>query len=249
MSRILAIESSHDACSVALWIDGQLNEILEQAPRSHAQRILPMVHELLAAAQLSLPQLDAIAYSRGPGSFTGLRIAAGVTQGLAFGADLPVISVSTLQTMAAAFNPPQPSYCAVAVDARMNEVYFACYVVSGAELIELETEQILAVEQLSLPECHQLVNPLSDTAVVSPLPDERWQCIGSGWPLLPQARRPWLTDSNKSVFYDEALNQPRAEYVARLASKLWSEGKVLAAEDAQPVYLRGTGAWKKRQQQ
>lgn len=252
MSRILAIESSHDACSVALWIDGQMKELFEQTPRSHAQRLLPMVDGLLADAGLTLRQLDAIAFSRGPGSFTGLRIAAGVTQGLAFGADLPVIPVSTLQTLATALKSPVAQYCAVAIDARMDEAYFAAYIVSPSGLIEVAGEQIVPVMKLSLPDaaqCYQAGKLLAKTegTVSSPL-DSHWHCVGSGWQLLPQAQSPWIIDKQAASLKPSVL-QPRAEDVAQLASRLWSEGKYVSADQAQPVYLRGTGAWKKRDQQ
>jgi len=252
MSRILAIESSHDACSVALWIDGQVKELFEEASRSHAQRLLPMVDSILADAQFSLSALDAIAFSRGPGSFTGLRIAAGITQGLAFGADLPVIPVSTLETLALALNPSDPRYCAVAIDARMDEVYFASYIVSPSGLIEIEHETLMAVDQLCLPgehHCQQAIKQLHDTAgaTLTSL-QQHWHCIGTGWQLLPQSQCPWLLNPEVASL-ELSLNQPRAEYVARLASHLWTAGRVASVEDAQPVYLRGTAGWKKRDQQ
>ena len=98
--RILAIDTATEACSVALWNDGTHSAHFELCPREHTQRILPMVQDILAANGTSLTELNALAYGRGPGSFTGVRIGIGIAQGLALGADLPMIGVSTLATMA-----------------------------------------------------------------------------------------------------------------------------------------------------
>ena len=127
MNNILALDSSTDACSVALSIDGVLTSRFEIATQSHTQRLLPMVEELLAEQQLALADLDALAFSRGPGSFTGLRICIGIIQGLAYGANLPVIPVSTLEAMAMGFYRANRSInepLLVALDARMDEVYW-----------------------------------------------------------------------------------------------------------------------------
>ena len=99
-TRILAIDTATEACSVAVWNQGEIHALFELCPREHTQRILPMVQQVLAESGLALNQLDALAFGRGPGSFTGVRIGIGIAQGTALGADLPMIGVSTLQTMA-----------------------------------------------------------------------------------------------------------------------------------------------------
>ena len=99
-TRILAIDTATEACSVALLNDESTDALFELCPREHTQRILPMVQQVLANNQLNLNQLDALAFGRGPGSFTGVRIGIGIAQGLALGAELPMIGVSTLATMA-----------------------------------------------------------------------------------------------------------------------------------------------------
>ena len=123
---LLALDTSTEACSVALWHKGEKTYLDELAQRTHTKRILPMVDELLANSGINLKQVDALAFGRGPGSFTGVRVGAGIAQGLAFGADLPVIAVSNLTAMAqAAFELHQAENVTAAIDARMNEVYFS----------------------------------------------------------------------------------------------------------------------------
>ncbi|HDP89812.1 MAG TPA: tRNA (adenosine(37)-N6)-threonylcarbamoyltransferase complex dimerization subunit type 1 TsaB, partial [Thioalkalivibrio sp.] len=126
--KILAIDTATDACSAALFLDGEVTSRFELAPRRHTELILPMVGSLLEEAGLAVTDLDAVAFGRGPGAFTGLRIAAGVAQGLALGADLPVIPVSTLATMAQqVMDEAGAEAVAAALDARMGEVYWGCY--------------------------------------------------------------------------------------------------------------------------
>ena len=132
--RLLAFETATRHLSVALWQDGEVLERCEVLPNSGGERLLPWVHELLAEASISLPQLDGIAFGAGPGGFTGLRLACGVTQGLAFGMDIPVVPVSTLQALALASGEQFVWTC---LDARMNEVYCAAYEVAGGTVHEV----------------------------------------------------------------------------------------------------------------
>ena len=212
--RLLAIEASFSSCSVALAADGQLRQRESTEPRGHADRLLPWVDELLAEAGLSLSRLDAIAFSRGPGSFTSLRIGVGVAQGLAWGADLPVVPVSSLAALADALDPRPGGAVLVAMDARMGEVYSASFRVGeqGAEAIGAE----------------QLLDPAAVRA-----PDGDWTAAGNGFERFDALRA--LSASADSVRADA---RPDARAVARLAEAWLAKHEPLAAEQAQPVYLR-----------
>ena len=161
---ILALDTASEACSVAIHLDnGEIISRYEYAPRLQTQLLLPMVDELLAQCQLSPQALTAIAYSRGPGSFTGVRISAAAAQGLAFGWDLPVLAISSLQTLAqGAYRVLQQEQVISVFDARMNEIYLGAYQLSG-----------------------QLMQPVIEEVVCSPkqipnIPEQNWALVGSG---------------------------------------------------------------------
>ncbi len=130
---LLGLDASGDGCSVALQIQGQRFERREHTARAHAQHLLPMVDAVMREAGVGLNSLDALALVHGPGSFTGVRIALSVAQGLAFGAGLPIVCLSSLEVMARQLLAAYPQHVAVPLlDARMKEVYFAAYA-SGAD--------------------------------------------------------------------------------------------------------------------
>lgn len=230
MALILALDSSTDACSVALNLDGHLTHQFELAAKSHTQRLLPMVDELLSAQGLGLHDVHAIAFGRGPGSFTGLRICMGIVQGLAFGANLPVIPVSTLEAMALGFyraNPLVDLPLAVALDARMNEIYVAAY---------QKTNQSAVLMNL-LPEA--VIDPSRFVMQSSALQPKEFIGVGSGWHYAElQALTP------QSVHLDV---YPSAENIALLAAHRWAQGQTMNVLDAEPVYLRDSVSWQKRQ--
>ena len=144
--KLLAIDTATEACSAALYIDGNILEKYEVAPRQHAELILPMIDALLAEAELELASLDGLAFGRGPGAFTGVRIATGIVQGLAFASDLPVVPVSTLAAMAqGAAN--QSNTILSAIDARMGEIYWAIFTVGDDGLVKPQSD-----EQVTKPE-------------------------------------------------------------------------------------------------
>lgn len=124
--KLLTLDTSSVLCSAALTVDGTVFHASEKAPRRHAELILPMIDDLLQQADIQLQHCDAIAYGRGPGSFTGIRLAASITQGLAFGAKLPVIAISSLQIIAqTAYKQHQQQHLLACIDARMHEFYWA----------------------------------------------------------------------------------------------------------------------------
>jgi len=134
--NLLAIDTSTEACSAALSCNGDINSRFELAPQRHVELILPMVNELMSDAQLSLKQLDGLAFCRGPGAFTGVRIATSVVQGLAFAADLPVMSVSSLAALAQGVIDESCPIIA-AIDARMGEIYAATYQRNTSGVVQL----------------------------------------------------------------------------------------------------------------
>jgi tRNA threonylcarbamoyladenosine biosynthesis protein TsaB len=227
MTRILAIETATEACSAALLDDGAILERFEVAPQGHARLILPMLESLLAEAGLALGQLDALAFGRGPGSFTGVRIATGVVQGIAFGADLPVVPVSSLAAMAQGLadgEAAQRILCAF--DARMGQVYWGAY--------EIEADGLVC---LAGKEC--VCNP-DAVPVVTAGP---WVGAGSGWASYGERIACHLREDLAAQF-PEAM--PHAMGVARLALQAFMQGRVVAADQAQPVYLRDQVAEKSR---
>jgi len=224
--KILALDTSTEACSAALLIDKKIDVRFEIAPQQHSQLILPMCEDLLRNANITVKDLSAIAFARGPGSFTGLRIAAGVTQGIAFGADLPVIGISTLEALAyEALSKHPKSTIISAIDARMREVYWAEYSLNNSNSI-IATNS----ERVGKPDT---VFSTSLSEVVA---------IGSGWKVYEKELSPLIQEKNISFIYSESL--PSAEQIAQLAVKKWLNKDLLSAEQALPVYLRNDVAKK-----
>jgi tRNA threonylcarbamoyladenosine biosynthesis protein TsaB len=159
--KLLALDTSTEACSAALFIDGEIAQQFEITPKAHTKLLLPMIQNLLAGAELKLTQLDALAFGCGPGSFTGLRIATGVVQGLAFGADLPVVCVSTLAALA---QKQAEELAFVAMDARINEIFWGVYQKNSEHFVELiGQEAVLPVSETQLLEkTHGLVSKIEN---------------------------------------------------------------------------------------
>ena len=226
---LLALDTSTEACSVALWHKGEKTHLDELAQRTHTKRILPMIDELLANSGINLKQVDALAFGRGPGSFTGVRVGAGIAQGLAFGADLPVIAVSNLTAMAqAAFELHQVENVAAAIDARMNEVYFSQVKREKvrSELGEFFQWNPVIEEQVCQPE--KALEQLSDLTAYR---------VGTGWGAYPQFKDSGLEGSD--------IILPSAQYMLELALTDYAQNKIISALEIEPVYLRNEVTWKK----
>jgi tRNA threonylcarbamoyladenosine biosynthesis protein TsaB len=220
--KLLALDTSTEACSVALSLDGKVIERFEREPR-HGERLLLMVQEVLAESGVALTQLDAIAFGRGPGSFTSLRIGAGVVQGLAFGAGLPVVPVSSLAALAQAVEAPK---VLAAFDARMQQVYWGAYVRGSDGLVTLSGNEIVV-----------------DPAQVPVPPDGDWKGAGSGWDVYHTVLAQRL---GEKVYGWMLQLTPHARQILQLGSAVFAAGGAVAPELALPVYLRDDVAAKAR---
>jgi tRNA threonylcarbamoyladenosine biosynthesis protein TsaB len=230
--KLLAIETATDACSAALSIDGEICERFEIAPRAHTELILPMIDELMAEADISISQVDAMAFGRGPGAFTGVRIAVGVTQGIAFGADLPVVPVSTLAALAQGCGGDQ---ILAALDARMDEVYWGAYQRNADGMMTLVGEEcVLPPGEVPLPDV---------SLTEASLPERKgWQGAGIGWQVYEAALMARCV-GRVALWQGDCF--PRARDVALLGIAGFEAGQAVAAEQALPVYLRDKVTWKK----
>jgi len=213
--KILAIETATEACSVALWLDGQWTERCEATARGHSEYILPMVEDVLSEGGIPLSACDVLAYGKGPGSFTGLRIGVGVAQGLAFGANLSVVGVSSLAALAA--DAPAPSVLA-AIDARMGQVYWACYQREPSGVVRL-----VGAESVSVPDA------------IGVRRGHEWWGVGSGWDAY--ATRIDAALGNNVVNWSRGRH-PRAHATAELGAVLVAEGLNGDPIHAAPYYIR-----------
>ncbi|WP_455198938.1 tRNA (adenosine(37)-N6)-threonylcarbamoyltransferase complex dimerization subunit type 1 TsaB [Kaarinaea lacus] len=221
--NLLALETATEACSAALLVNDEVIERYQVSPRGHSQLILPMIDELLDEAGIAMAQIDGIAFGQGPGAFTGLRIAVGVTQGIAFAADIPVIPVSTLAALAQGCE--QQDRVLAAIDARMDEVYWGVYRRRPDGLMAVEgEEQVVSPGEVPVPEA------------------DSWYGAGSGWDSYRQTLE--IRCGDRLNIADGQL-LPRAGAVARLGAADFQAGKMVSAEQAIPVYLRDQVAWKK----
>lgn len=216
MTTLLALDTATEACSVALLHNGQVFSRYAVIPRLHAQRILPMISEVLAEAGISKAAVTAIAFGRGPGAFTGLRIAVGVVQGLAFALQIPVLPVSNLAAIAQrACREHGAKQVAVAIDARMDEVYWGCYSLIDGEVRLQGSEAVLPPERAELARTAQ----------------GEWFAAGTGWHAYAER-------ITVPAYASDAQLLPHAEDILTLAQGMWQRGEAISAQDAQPIYLR-----------
>ncbi|WP_188015344.1 tRNA (adenosine(37)-N6)-threonylcarbamoyltransferase complex dimerization subunit type 1 TsaB [Vibrio harveyi] len=226
-AKILAIDTATENCSVALLVNDRVISRSEVAPRDHTKKVLPMVDEVLKEAGLTLQDLDALAFGRGPGSFTGVRIGIGIAQGLAFGADLPMIGVSTLAAMAqASYRLHGATDAAVAIDARMGEVYWARYT-------RQENGEWAGVDA----EC---VIPPARLAEEAQADDKTWTKAGTGWDAYQEdlGKLPFHVTSGDVLY-------PDSQDIVILAELELKKGNTVPVEESSPVYLRDNVTWKK----
>ena len=226
MSLLLGIETSTSRCSVALGDGDTVEELVDERPREHHAIILPMVHGLLRSAGASLRDLDAIAFGRGPGSFTGLRIAASITQGLAFGAGLPVIPVSSLEALAADADVQAGAalgldHVLVAMDAHMGGIYWSLYRRGAQGLCALRDDALAHADDFAAAKLC--------TVSATILAGDAWRA----YPHILPPQAPWLESA-----------APTARQVVRLAARM-ARSAWRSAEEAEPVYVRGASVWKK----
>lgn len=222
--NLLALETATECCSAALLVGDEIFSVSELAPRRHNELILPMCEQVLAQGQTSLSQLDAIAFGRGPGAFTGVRLAASVTQGIALAQELPVLPVSTLAALAQAvvqsLNSNQVFSC---IDARMQEVYCGLFEQDKNGFMHVVGEEVVIRPSL--------INTNIDLDCVG---------VGSGWKAyadLILSKLPYKIQFKADAF-------PQAEHVAILAKHNFESGNAVTALQALPVYLRDNVAEK-----
>ncbi|PPT44961.1 tRNA (adenosine(37)-N6)-threonylcarbamoyltransferase complex dimerization subunit type 1 TsaB [Xanthomonas arboricola] len=215
--KVLAFETSTEACSVALRVDGRVLERFELAPRRHAELALPWAEQLLADAGIARRQLDAIAVGRGPGAFTGVRLAIGIAQGIALGLDVPVLAVSTLQVLALRA-PAEATQVLACIDARMGEVYAGIFARAGDTLRELMPEVVCAPQECVVPDTLQ-----------------RFAGVGSGFAAAEAVLQQRFATRLGSI---DAAALPHAADLLTLAVPALLRGEGVAPERVEPAYLR-----------
>ena len=232
MTRLLALETSTEYCSVALWQDGNITSRCELAGQRHSEMLLAMVDEVLREARVKLAELDGIAYGSGPGSFTGVRIACGVTQGLALGANLPVLDVCTLQALAYASGHDK---VIAALDARMGEIYHAAYEKTGEKPSEIRGEKregnwiTVCAPNLCLPQQAPTIN------------GGEWFGAGSGFSAHSAALHQRYGAQLHGM---DAQAIPSAQAIVCLAVPQFAAGRGVDPAQAMPLYLRDKVALK-----
>jgi tRNA threonylcarbamoyladenosine biosynthesis protein TsaB len=213
--KLLAIETATEACSVALWFDGNVRERYEIAPRRHAELVLPWADALLAEAGIAKSQLDAIAVGRGPGAFTGVRLAIALAQGIALALDRPVVAVSTLAALAM---QSEGAHIIAAIDARMGEIYLGSFARDADGLVAaIDAERLARPDAVALPE------------------GSDWIGVGSGFAADYEALVKTL---GEHLLRHDGAALPHAADIARLAARAYANGEAVAPELAEPAYLR-----------
>ena len=212
--KLLAFETATEACSVALWIDGTVIERFEIAPRRHAELSLPWAEQLLDEAGIARSQLDGIAVGRGPGAFTGVRLAIALAQGIAMALDKPVVAVSTLAALAM---QSAGARTLAAIDARMAEIYLGAFERNGDVQVATSVETVVRPDAVQVPD------------------GGSWVGVGTGFAAVDGALAVRLADRLSSF---DAAALPHAADVARLGAAAFLRGEALAPDRIEPAYLR-----------
>jgi len=226
--NILALDTCTESCSAALLYQGQIFERVEMTQRGHSDLILAMMDELFAEANTTIAEVDAMAFGRGPGSFTGVRVGVGVAQGIAFARDIPVIPISSLAATAqGVVDTFSNEFIAVAMDARMGEIYGANFQVVDGLVFLLDEEQVCPPEKFKA------------------ISEQSWLGIGTGWAEYEAILSENFSGQLSQV---EANRFPQASSIIKLALQEVEAGRLLPADQALPVYLRNNVAKKKGEQ-
>jgi tRNA threonylcarbamoyladenosine biosynthesis protein TsaB len=233
MTKVLALDSATEACSVALIVDGEEASLFEVSPQAHTKLLLPMVDKVLKEKGILLNDVDFLACGQGPGSFTGVRIGVSLAQGLAFGAEKKIVGVCNLEAMAyRAMVENNFEYCVSVIDARMGEVYLGIYkLVSENETIKITDEQVLKPEE-------------AIQFIAKELENKKFCCCGTGVKTYPQI----LTQFDLNEL-DVKYDLPTALFIAKLALVKFENGEAVDPECILPMYIRDTVTWKKVSEQ
>lgn len=228
MMNILALDTCTELCSVALLYNGQRFEEKTLIQRGHSDLILGMIDTLFQQAGCSIADIDVLAFGRGPGSFTGVRVGVSVAQGIAFARDIPVVGISTLAAVALnAALKHDVTTVAVAMDARMGEIYCAHYQIDGELVHLLDSEKVCPPQDFL------------------PLAQSEWFGAGTAWSVYEAE----LTQQfGQQLITSDATCLPEASCILRLAESEIAADKFMSAEQALPVYLRDNVAKKKAEQ-
>jgi tRNA threonylcarbamoyladenosine biosynthesis protein TsaB len=216
--KLLAIDTTESGCSAALHIEGENHGIFELAPRKHSELILPMIDRVLSVSGVSQSQLDAVAFCRGPGSFTGVRIAASVAQGLAVAQDLPIVAISSLTALAqGCYRRLAKTQVLAGLDARMSEVYWSACELREGVMQAIDCEVVARIENL-----------------VS-IQGDQWWGVGSAWDEFESELNGQFPEQVQGVDRGQTID---ALDVAALAAVAYAKGETVSIDQAVPIYLR-----------
>jgi tRNA threonylcarbamoyladenosine biosynthesis protein TsaB len=229
MCTLLIIDASSALCSVAIYKKGEVFHLTQKQPRKQAQVIQPMIDSMLVQANITLADLDGIAYGAGPGSFTGIRIVASITQGLSLALnDLPVYAISSLQSMAQeAFDSQKWTRVITVMNAHMGEVFVGAYYIDNKEIKVISPPNVYGVDKIDVS---SMIGKKENV--------EHWSWVGDGVDELP----------NDPILKDLTV-VPIAKSMVNIAVSAWKEGSFCDVDSQPPIYLRESIAWKKISEQ